>query len=193
MRVMISTVHIKKAVLVAIPKLSAEKIIFLIDTDTKNKANLEEIKLFFGESIPVEFIKVSAYDVSNIASLVAQRIDEEYEKKNEVILHITEGRKTLAIGAMYGAYARAKKVLGIYYITEENNELISLPVLEFKLNPTKLSILQEFKKGNKNIKGLAQKLGKTEAMIYAHIADLKKGNYISKDETLTCKGELIIL
>ena len=190
---MISTVHIQKAVLSAIPKLSPEKIVFLIDPESKKKTDIDEIKKIYGEIIPIETVKTNCYDLVKVASDVVKLIEEENKKGNEVIVHITEGRKTTAIGAMYGAYARKKMVKGIYYITEEKNELISLPILELQINSTKSIILKEYAKGNKDIKKLAAITEKTEAMIYSHISDLKEEGYISADNELTDSGRIVIL
>ena len=193
MRVMISTVHIQKAVLAAIPKFSPEKIVFLIDPNSIKTSDITEIKKIYGKIMPIETIKTDSYDIVRVASDVVKKIDEEHSEGNEIILHITEGRKTMAIGAMYAAYARKKKVKGIYYITEEKNELVSLPVLELQINSTKGRIMKELSKGNTEIKELAKITGKTEAMVYAHLSDLKDEGYITEDNKLTDAGRIVIL
>ena len=193
MRVMISTVHIQQAVLVAIPKLSPEKIVFLIDPNSKKKADIEELKKVFGKAIPIEIIKTDSYDLVKVASDVVKKIDEESKAGNEIVVHITEGRKTMAIGAMYAAYARKSKVKGIYYITEEDKKLISLPVLELQINSTKGKILKEYIKGNTNVKKLAEITGKTEAMVYAHISDMKQEGYIDENNKVTDSGRIAVL
>ena len=193
MKVMISTVHIQKAVLAAIPKLSPEKIVFLIDSNSLKTSDISEIKKLYGQIMPIEVIKTDSYDIVKIASDVVKKIEEENSKGNEVVIHITEGRKTMAIASMYAAYARKKMIKGIYYITEEKNELISLPVLELQINSTKGTIMKQFAKGNSDIKDLAKITGKTEAMVYAHISDLKEEGYISPDNKLTDSGRIAIL
>ena len=193
MKVMISTVYIQKAVIAAIQRLSPEKIVFLIDPKNKEKSDLSEIKKVCGDVIPIEILKTDSYDMLKIASDVVKKIEKEHSDGNEIILHITEGRKTMAIASMYAAYARKKMVKGIYYITEEKNELISLPVLEIQMNSTKGKIMKEYVKGNKDVKKLAKILGKTEAMVYAHISDLKDEGYISEDNELTDSGRIVIL
>lgn len=190
---MISTVHIQQAVLAAIPKLSPEKIVFLIDSNSKKSADVEDIKKLFGKIMPVEIVKTDSYNLVGIASAVVKRIDTEANEGNEIVVHITEGRKTTAIGAMYGAYARKKHVRGIYYITEEKNELISLPVLELQINSTKGMILKELAKGNDDVKKIASITGKTEAMIYAHISDMKTEGYVTSDNKITDSGRIAVL
>ena len=140
-----------------------------------------------------DLIKTESYDIVKIAKSVVKIIEKEYTSGNEIVLHITEGRKTMAIGSMYAAYARKKMIKGIYYITEEKNELISLPILELQINETKGKIMKEFAKGNTNIKNLAKLTGKTEAMIYAHISSLKTEGYISPKGKLTDSGRIVIL
>lgn len=193
MRVMISTVHIKDAVLIAITKLSPEKIIFLIDSESKKKADVSDIQKMFSKVMPIETVSTGPYDLVKIAADVVKVIENESSKGNEVILHITEGRKTMALGAMYAAYARKKMVKGIYYITEEKREVIALPILEYSLNPTKQLVLQEFSKGNIDVKKLAKLADKTEQMIYSHISSLKEEGYISADDKITNAGRIVIL
>ena len=193
MRVMISTVHIKEAVLAAIPKLSPEKIIFLIDPNSKKKVDISDIKKMFGKIIDIGILKTDSYNMVKVASDVVKAIEKENGAGNDVFLHITEGRKTMAIAAMYAGYARKDMVSGIYYITEEKNTLISLPVLRLQINSSKGFILKEYSKGNKDIKKLANQLAKTEAMIYSHISDLKKEGYISAENELTDSGRIAIL
>jgi CRISPR locus-related DNA-binding protein len=193
MRVMISTVHIKDAVLAAIPKLSPEKIIFLVDTEGKKKVDLSDILAMFEKVMPIEIVKIDPYNIAEIASKVVKIIQWENKLKNDIYLHITEGRKTSAIAIMYAGYARKDMIKGIYYITEEKNQLISLPVLEFNLNPTKKTILEEYAKGNKEVKKLAKIVKKTEQMIYQHVTSMKKEGYISDKDELTEAGRIVIL
>ena len=193
MKVMISTVHIQKAVLAAIPKLSPEKMVFLIDPKNNKTSDLDEIKRLYGKIMPIENVKTDSYDIVKIASDVVKAIEKEHSAGNEIVIHITEGRKTMAIGAMYASYARKNMVKGIYYITEEANELISLPILELQINSTKGKIMKELVKGNTDIKSLAKITGKTEAMVYAHLSDLKAEGYVADDLKLTVSGRIAIL
>lgn len=190
---MISTVHIKNAVVTAISKLSPDKIIFLIEHETKKSVDITDMKEMFSRGMTVDVLNTSAYDIVKIASDVIKKIEEENKAGNEIILHVTEGRKTLAFGAMYAAYARKSMVSGIYYITEETREIISLPVLEINLNESKKIILNEISKGNNNVKSIAKKAGVSQAMVYAHISSLKKEGYISEKDELTNAGKIVIL
>ncbi len=172
-RVMLSTVH--------------------VDPNNMKKSHVDEIKSIFGKIIQIQILETPSYDIVKTTTEVVKKIEEEHTKGNEIIIHITEGRKTMAIAAMYAAYARKNFVKGIFYITEEKNDLVSLPILEFTLSTTKKSILKEYNKGIKNVKELAKITGKTEAMIYSHISSLKEEGYISTDNGLTISGQIMII
>jgi len=201
MRVMISTIHKVDAVKSAIKKISPEKIIFLVDYKAKNledKNAKDKIKNFIKTLeelgiMEVKVYEVNSYDLTGIAQIVVNSIDVEHSKDNKIVLHITEGRKTLSYSVMYAAFTRKPKIEGIYYITEEEDNLLSLPILELKLINTKKIILKELKTGKEIVKDIAEKAGKTEAMIYAHINDLKKDGFLTKDNKLTAMGEIAIL
>ncbi|MFP4400403.1 MAG: CRISPR-associated CARF protein Csa3 [Candidatus Woesearchaeota archaeon] len=200
MRVMISTLHRTEAVKSAIQKLSPQKIIFVMDSSRKEKKDqnridefLKNLKGLFGDVMPIEIIDQNSYDIAKITQKVIEKIEYEYEQKNQIYIHISEGRKTMAIACMYAAYSRNSKVKGIYYITEESNDVLSLPVIPFQLAPTKKVILEEYKKGNTDIKKIAEITKKTQAMIYSHISDLKNSGYLSEDNKLTESGRIAIL
>ena len=54
-------------------------------------------------------------------------------------------------------------------------------------------IMKELNKGNTEIKDLAKITDKTEAMVYAHLSDLKAEGYVAEDLKLTVSGRIAIL
>src|SRR3989344_2830269 len=168
-KVMISTIYEGNVVPIAVHKLGPDKLI-LLDAedrkDTREKA-INSLKDKYKGVIEVSAVKTSSYDIVKIASDVVSIIDGESAKGNSIMLHITESRKIQSIGAMFGAYLRKDKVEGIYYFIQETGEPMKLPILDLKLNDTKMKMLDEINKGNINAKELAKKLDVHLSLIYA--------------------------
>ena len=187
-KALISTVYEGKAIKVAITKLSPDKIILLTEepTDKKRKQTIEYIKKNFGDIIEIETLTTSVYEMPKIVRDVVRKIDDEAGKGNEIIVHITEGRKLTSLALLFAAYLRKNKIKAAYYITEEENKLISLPLIDFAFRNTKKKMLQEISKGNAEIEKLMKRLDKNKSAIYQHINELKREGYIQngKDKKL---------
>ncbi len=200
MRVLISTLYTGKVVKIAVNKLSAEKLVLIVDEplNKDKKQAIEELQNSIGDIIKIETIKTSIYDISKIAEDVIKKIDEENKNNNEIVIHVSEGRKPTFLAVLFAAYLRKDKIEGIYYITEENNQLLPLPVINLELGETKKQLLTEINKGNKDIKKLKEKLKVNTSMVYSHINNLKKEGYIesnknNKELKLTDFGRVMIL
>ena len=199
MKVMISTVYKGVAVPKAIHLLSPEKVILLDADETDSRRNEERkkgitlIKDKFGDFVKISVIKTSLYDLVKITKDVAKIIDDESEKGNEVYVNITESRKTQSIGTMYGAYVRKDKVRGIYYITEEEQRLISLPVIDIKLKGTKEKLIVLIESGMTKAKDLAEKLDVHISLIYANFKEMQKEGLLDDNLQVTEAGRLRVV
>lgn len=197
MRVLISTLYTGKVVKIAVNKLAIDKLVLIVDepSNKDKKQAIEELQNSIGDIIKIETIKTSIYDIAKIAEDVTKKIDEEIKGNNEIIIHVSEGRKTTFLAVLFAAYSRKEKIKGIYYITEENNEFLSLPIINLEIGETKKQLLKEISKGNGNIKKLKEKLSINTSMVYSHINDLKKEGYISNNKKLelTDFGRIMIL
>lgn len=199
MKVMISTVYKGVAVPKAIHLLSPDKVILLDADETDSKRNEERkkgiklIKEKFGDLVEISVIKTSVYDLVKITADVAGEIDKEFEQENEVYIHITESRKTQSIGTMYGAYMRKDKVKGIYYITEEEQKLISLPIIDIKLKGTKEKLILLIDGGMTKAKDLAEKLNVHISLIYANFKEMQKDGLLDDDLHVTEAGRLRVV
>lgn len=203
MRVLISTIYEGNAVKVAISKLSPDKIILLVDEPKKSKGkrilrdSVTELKKFYSNLLEIEIIKIKAYEMEQIMQEVARTIDRESKKENEIIIHLTEGRKTGSLALLFAAYLKRDKVKAAYYITEEEHKLISLPIINLSLGESKKRILKEIDNGNGDIKELEHKLKIKQSATYQHLQELKKEGYLqhngNKEVELTNLGRLMIL
>ena len=94
---------------------------------------------------------------------------------------------------MFAGFMKKDKVKGVYYIEEETGNVITLPLLNFKISPTKAQILKEIFKGEKRVANIIKKTGKTKSMIYAHLKELKKDGYITAGMELTDSGKICVM
>jgi len=201
-KVVLSTFYEGFAVKQAILKLSPEKVIFLISDPPKaeNKEKmLKELGLiedFYKKEIQFEKFKISSYDISKIMKEVIIKIDEEYDKGNKILIHITEGRKTSCLATLFAAYMRREKIEGAYYITEEEHNLITLPLLNFQINNTKKEMLRKISEGNKDVISISGGSDLGKSAIYQNLKELKQEGYIAevdKELVLTDLGKIMIL
>lgn len=200
-RVVISTIYEGQAVRHAILKFAPDKLVLLVDEpeDKKKREKMNEviktIKQLFKDSLIIEQIKISSYNIPEIMGKVIKIIDEESKKENEIIVHITEGRKIASLALLFATYARKGKIKDAYYITEENHLLIKLPLLNFEINKTKKAFLKEIEKGNGELKDLQNKLKIKQSASYQNIQELKEEGYLEKNKELelTELGRIMIL
>jgi CRISPR locus-related DNA-binding protein len=198
-RIIISTIYKGKAVKVAITKLSPDKLILLAEepADKTRKEAIEGIKKTFKDIIEIETLTTKVYDMPEIIKDVIKKIEEETKLGNEIIVHISEGRKLTSLALLFAAYLRKDKVKAAYYITEEENRLVSLPLINFSLGSTKQNIIHEIGKGAEEVETLIKKLDVRQSVIYQHIQELKKEGYLKNGETkkleLTELGRIVNL
>ena len=201
-RVVITTFYEGSAIKKIIPKLSPNKLIILIDdlkaTENKKeemKKTLDSIKDMFRGIIEIEAIKISSYDLPKIMEEAAKKIKEEYDKGNEILIHITEGRKITSLALLFAGYMNRDKIKGAYYITEENSQLLSLPLLSLGVGESKKKILEQIFKRNGEIKKIEKKLKIKQSAVYQHVQELKNEGYLEKGKELklTDLGRIMIL
>src|SRR3989344_3280118 len=201
-RVVITTFYEGSAIKKIIPKLSPNKLIILIDdlkaTENKKeemKKTLDSIKDMFRGIIEIEAIKISSYDLPKIMEEATKKIKEEYDKGNEILIHITEGRKITSLALLFAGYMNRDKIKGAYYITEENSQLLSLPLLSLGVGESKKKILEQIFKRNGEIKKIEKKLKIKQSAVYQHVQELKNEGYLEKGKELklTDLGRIMIL
>lgn len=201
-RVVISTFYEGFAVQKIIPLLSPNKLIILLDdlkaTESKKesmKKTLGSIKDLFKGIVEIETLKISSYDLPKIMEEVTKKINEENNQENEILIHITEGRKITSLALLFAGYINKGKIKGAYYITEENSQLLSLPLLNFGVGESKKQLLKEISSGNGKIKKIEKNLKIKQSAVYQHIQELKDEGYLEKDKELklTELGRMMIL
>jgi len=195
--VVISTVYSGRSIKVAIKELSPQKLILIVDKpiDKIKEETVKEIKKFYNNVLEIETLQTSLYDIPEIMRKIIKAIDNEFKKENEILIHITEGRKTTSLALLFAGYTRKEKIKGAYYVIEETNQILPLPLISFDIGKSKKKILQEINKGNGKIEDLMKKLKIKQSAIYQHLQELKKEGCIenNKELKLTDLGRIMIL
>ena len=194
MQVLISTIYKGSAVIQAIKLFSPKKIYFIVDKpiDEIRKNSILMIKDLFPD-IDIKQVPVKTYDIVNIASETINIIRKE--SQNDIKVHISEARKTMSLGLLFGAYVMKKEIDSAYYIIEETNQPLKLPLMELKVSKKKKEILKYISEGNNSVEILSEKLNIQSSTLYVHLKELRDDGIITptKDLKLTDMGKIILL
>jgi CRISPR-associated protein Csa3 len=193
---LISTIYSLEPVMACITHFSPKKLILLREEDAHPKKLEAErmLKETVGKVMGVEPHLTSIYDVVQIAQDTADVIEKEAARGRKIIINVSGGRKTQALGALFGCYSRHEEVERIVYVTEEDQEIIDLPILNFGISPTKRQILEELQDGEMSVKNLSIKVGISRGMTYNHIRELRDMGFIHHSRLdITSAGKLAII
>jgi CRISPR locus-related DNA-binding protein len=190
--ILISTIYEGKAVVQAVKLFSPEKIYFIVDDPINNtrKLPIEMIKDIFPD-IDIINKTVKTYDIVDIANKTIEIIKEE--KNNNIKIHISEARKTMGLGLLFGAYVLKDYVDSAYYIIEETNEPLKLPLIELNVSKKKKEILNLISSGINSSQKLSEELKIKTSTLYVHLKELRDNGFITKDTTLTNMGKIVML
>jgi CRISPR-associated protein Csa3 len=193
---LISTIYSIEPIMVCITQFSCKKVVLLREEDAPQaKLQVEQIiKDTVGKFIDIETKITSLYDVVRIAQDTVDVIENEKANNRNIFVNISGGRKPQALGALFGCYSRHGDIERIVYITEEDSQVIDLPILNFGLSATKRMVLEELKENGESVKNLALKIGISRGMTYNHIRELREMGFIATDQLkITTAGELAII
>lgn len=193
---LISTIYSLEPVMACITHFTPKKLILLREEDSPEKKIEAErmLKETVGKVIDVDAHLTSIYDVVQIAQDTADAIEKEAAQGRKIIINISGGRKPQALGALFGCYSRHEEVERIVYVTQEDQEIIDLPILNFGISPTKRLILEELEKDETSVKNLSVKVGISRGMTYNHIRELRDMGFIHHSRLeITSAGKLAII
>lgn len=206
-RVIISSFFSANTIYPLIQKLSANKVILVVEKgldnlksedEKKKKESLDATKEKLKGLIEVEVLETkSLYDLYEIAKDIVNKIDK-LEEDNEIILNISEGRKPLSFGMYFAGYARKEKIKSICYLIKETNEILKMPFPDFKINDLQKAILKKIEKKPKSIKELREEILKirTKSIFYKYINELEQEGYLKINENIieiTDTGKITLL
>ncbi len=184
-KVLIASLYSPDPVLLAATRLGPERLILLVNekpSDEQEKS-LKLIKESLGRVVDVKEMKCKVYDIVETARKVVDIIDLQ-PREDKVYINITSGRKTLAIGLLFAAYARHERIAKIAYNPEEDRSaIVYLPKLSFRLTESQKKLLESIEEVKyENISELADKIGVSRAMLYRNIDELKDMDLITTEE-----------
>ena len=194
---LISTIYTLEPVIVCVTRLSPSKLILLTEEGAVEKKLRSEqtIEDTFGKIIDIQKKNTSLYDPVQVAQDVANLIEEEHARGNQITINVSGGRKPQAFGALFGAYTRSDMVKRIVYVTEEDNFIIDFPILSFNISDTKKIILEHIKSGVRSVQDIARGVGISKGMAYNHLRELKAMGYITGEDgySITDAGKIAVI
>jgi len=197
-RVLIATLYVFEPIIAASTKISADRLILLIDKepDEKQQKSLDVIKQSLGSVLEIKTVKTDVYDIVEVAKETVKIIDL-LPDKDDIYIDITAGRKTKALGLLFGAYARSDRIRRIMYVKEENKQVVNLPKLSYSITPGQHKIIEYLLNHKVNsMTEFSEKVGVSKAMLYKHIKELKDMDIIEETKEglqLTDYGRIVVL
>lgn len=190
-KVLIATLYSVDPILIAANKLGPDRMYLLVDKDLspEQEKSIKIINDSIGRVIDVKVIKTEVYDIVEVAKESVKLIDLQ-PKEDEIYINVTSGRKTKAMGLLFGAYCRCSRVKKILYFQEETKEAISLPKLQFNLTESQKRVLEYLEQGKyKSLMDLSKKIDISQGMLYRNIKDLEEMGLV-EDLKLTDAGKI---
>jgi CRISPR-associated protein Csa3 len=188
-------VYSGEAIKLMLSKFTPDKLVLLKaeDSDPDTAKEIEKTLGTLQRAFPkVKFESVfsTMYDLVGITKTVVKVINAE--KGSEVMLHVTEGRKTMMLGMLYAGYLKKNSILGAYYAIEENYNILQLPLPDFSISKPKRKILTLISQG-KTPKEITNMTKKSPAIVYAHLKEMKKDGFITEENEMTDAGRIVLL
>ncbi len=197
-KILIATLYVFEPIIASATKMSADRLILLIDKkpDEKQSKSLEILKQSLGSVMEITTVETEVYDIVEVAKDVVKIIDL-LSDKDEIFVDITAGRKTKALGVLFGAYARADRIKRIMYVKEENKQVVNLPKLSYSVTPGQNKIITFLHKNSiVSMVDLSEKIDISRAMLYKHIKELKDMDIVENTKEglkLTDYGRIVVL
>ena len=183
-KVLIATLYSADPVLLAATRLSAERLILLVDEepDKEQEQALKLIKDSLGRVLEIKTVKIKVYDIVEVAKKGVEIIDL-VPKEDEIYLNITAGRKTQAIGLLFAGYARCERIKKIAYNPQEDKTaVVYLPKLSFNLTESQKKVLEQIDKGKYETPAeLAEKTDISTGMLYRNIKEMQDMDLITTE------------
>ena len=81
-----------------------------------------------------------------------------------------------------------------FYLRQDTHELMLIPLPEFSLfSDTKIKILKELEKSNKDVSGINKRVKVHRSLIYASLKEFISEGCIKKDRSITDSGRICLL
>ena len=197
-KILIATLYAFEPVMASATKISADRLILLVDEepDKTQQKSLDIIKQSLGSFLEIKTVATDIYDIVEVAKETVKILDLMSDK-DEIYIDITAGRKTKALGLLFGSYARINRVKRIMYVKEENKQIVTLPRLSYSISPGQHKIITYLLNHEvKTMSDFSSDVGVSQAMLYKHIKELKDMDVVEETNEgikVTDYGRIVVL
>ncbi|RLG14595.1 MAG: hypothetical protein DRN66_01555 [Candidatus Nanohalarchaeota archaeon] len=174
-----------KPILRGLVRYGAKKLYLFPLPDETSKLTLKNILEHTHDlGIEVNVISKNQYKIGGLIKEMRTIISKEHEGNNKIYINLSGGRKTQSFSLYIASCLEGTKVSKAFYINEEENEFIEVPLIRSSVNTLlskeKLEILQitNNKKLVTNVM-LTKILGKTKPLIHNYLKELESLGYLS--------------
>ncbi len=197
-KVLLATIYTHYSIIAMSNGYSINEVILLVDKEPNEtmQKNIQLVDDTLGTIMKIKKVPTDLYNIVDIATKSVEIIDSIPEK-DQLYIDITSGRKPKSLGLLFAAYARAKRITKICYVTEDTKQIIKLPKMNYAINATQKELLEIIAK-DKDITALqiADKLNITKGIVYRYIKELIEFDALEKDgETMMLSdfGRILVL
>ena len=197
-KVLLATIYTHYSIIAMSNGYSINEVILLVDQEPNEtmQKNIQLVDDTLGTIMKIKKVPTDLYNIVDIATKSVEIIDSIPEK-DQLYIDITAGRKPKSLGLLFAAYARAKRITKICYVTEDTKQIIKLPKMNYAINTTQKELLEIIAK-DKDITALqiAEKLNITKGIVYRYIKELIEFDALEKDgETMMLSdfGKILVL
>jgi len=180
-KVLITPIYSTDSIVLAINRFSIDRLFLLVSkkSDDEQQKAVKEIQEHYSKIIDIKEKKIELYDLVEAAHQVKEIIDDQ-GSNDEIYLNITTGRRPQAMGVLFAGYKRPARVKKIFYVTEDTNEIITIPKLSFEVTEAQQKILDNIENVDK-ISEMENEIDVSKAMIYRAIIELKNKGFIEEN------------
>ena len=197
-KVLLATIYKFEPIMASATKSGADRLILFVDKepDERQQRSLDIIKKSLGTVLEITTVATELPDIFEIAGEAVKVIDL-LSDKDEIYVDVSAGRKTKALGLLFGAYARTNRIKRIMYVKEEDKSIVSLPRLSYSVTSGQRKVVMHLL--NHEIHSMSQfarKIRLSKAMLYKHIRELKKMDVIEEEKNglkVTDYGKVVVL
>ena len=197
-KVLLATIYEFESVMASATKSGADRLVLFVDKepDERQQRSLDIIKKSLGTVLEITTVAIELPDIFEVAGEAVKVIDL-LSDKDEIYVDVSAGRKTKALGLLFGAYARTNRIKRIMYVKEEDKSIISLPRLSYSVTSGQRKVVMHLL--NHEIHSMSQfarKIRLSKAMLYKHIRELKKMDVIEEEKNglkVTDYGRIAVL
>ena len=197
-KVLLATIYEFESVMASATKSGADRLVLFVDKepDERQQRSLDIIKKSLGTVLEITTVAIELPDIFEVAGEAVKVIDL-LSDKDEIYVDVSAGRKTKALGLLFGAYARTNRIKRIMYVKEEDKSIISLPRLSYSVTSGQRKVVMHLL--NHEIHSMSQfarKIRLSKAMLYKHIRELKKMDVIEEEKNglkVTDYGRIVVL